>query len=403
MFSFLRDALRVKPYKYLAAVFVSLLFFGCGGSGGGGGGGDDQRALDSYAISFYDAKLDLLDVENIAEGEDIDLDDKAAQFAVSWYTAKSTTPTGGIFTPQSSTNFYAIPSVIEVSNQAELDDVRDNPSGSYLLVKDIALEVGRDGFAAAEGWLPIGSSSASGRFKGIFNGNGHKISGLWINRTGDNIGLFGYVNAGTIKNLGVLIDESRGVKGRSSVGAIAGYIYDSSITNAYSTGNIIATGTAAGGIAGEIRHDSRITDSYSKVNIDGRNQVGGITGYAYSDSNVTNSYSTGSLIGAGSVGGIAGAIGLRSTVTNNAAINQEVNGTSNVNRIVGYLTASNTVSHNFALYTTNITPKGTNGDAGTLKSDADFKTRETYKDDLGWKFGPWEIDGGYPYLYWEDR
>ena len=45
----------------------------------------------------------------------------------------------------------------------------------------------------SQGWLPIGGGSTSS-FSGIFNGNGHTISNLWINRPNPDlfsIGLFG--------------------------------------------------------------------------------------------------------------------------------------------------------------------------------------------------------------------
>ena len=53
-----------------------------------------------------------------------------------------------------------------------------------------------------QGWLPIGTSSSP--FKGTFNGNGHTISGLFINRSStDYVGLFGYIQGATIQNLNI--------------------------------------------------------------------------------------------------------------------------------------------------------------------------------------------------------
>ena len=53
------------------------------------------------------------------------------------------------------------------------------------------------------GWLPIGNDVTP--FTGNFNGAGHKITGLWINRTGDYIGLFGFIDGAVIKNVGVIL------------------------------------------------------------------------------------------------------------------------------------------------------------------------------------------------------
>jgi hypothetical protein len=198
------------------------------------------------------------------------------------------------------------------------------------------------------------------------------------------------------------------VSGHSEVGGIAGRV-SGSITNSYSIGDVSGTDDAVGGIAGEIG-GGIITKSYSIGSVTGYdtndfdgNSAGGIVGYVYGD--VSDN-----LFGA-------------SEVTNNAAINQEVNGSSNVNRIVGYLSGSNTIQNNFALDTM-ITNLGSFSHAtnsayhGTDKSDSDLKSQSTYSDainddglgGLGWSFGndednPWKIDAnkndGYPYLYWQ--
>ena len=51
-------------------------------------------------------------------------------------------------------------------------------------------------------WTPIGNQSQ--KYIGTFDGNGHKISGLYIDSTSNNQGLFGFVDkGGNIKNLGI--------------------------------------------------------------------------------------------------------------------------------------------------------------------------------------------------------
>ncbi|MDR0746521.1 MAG: hypothetical protein LBE89_01370, partial [Helicobacteraceae bacterium] len=159
--------------------------------------------------------------------------------------------------------------------------------------------------------------------------------------------------------------------------------------------------------------------SYSTGNISGTQYIGGIVGEADSGSSITNSYATGDVSGSEKVGGIAGyTYGL--TIENNAAINPSVSASSSdVNKIVGYIYGSPTISNNFALETMSITPNGS-GNAGTTKTIVELKTQSTYESvisgdglgGLGWKFGndalnPWRIDAnkndGLPYLYWENR
>ncbi|MDR1911354.1 MAG: hypothetical protein LBQ52_03280, partial [Helicobacteraceae bacterium] len=128
-------------------------------------------------------------------------------------------------------------------------------------------------------------------------------------------------------------------------------------------------------------------------------------------------YSTGNVSGDEHVGGIAGeVISSSTTIANNAAINQKINESSYVNRIVGDPGYSN-VKNNFALDTMTINGGYSSnvGDlrySGTPKLIDKLTTQETYSADptggLGWKFGndkdnPWKIDegNGYPYLYWQ--
>ena len=97
---------------------------------------------------------------------------------------------------------------IIILTAAELDAVRRNLSGSFRLRADIDLS----GFA---NWQPINN------FTGSFDGNGHTISGLRINRaTTSSIGLFGSINNANIRNLTVELGGD--IFGLSRVGVIAG-------------------------------------------------------------------------------------------------------------------------------------------------------------------------------------
>ncbi|MDR1976920.1 MAG: hypothetical protein LBQ18_08035 [Campylobacteraceae bacterium] len=398
------------------------------------------RNLDRYVVSFYDAGLELLETKVVIAGGSINLNDKKSEYGVEgWHLIKSAIALGENYTPSGSTNFYAEPNVIEISNQTELNAIRDNPSGSYVLTRDIKLEAKGDGFDETWGWEPIGDDTKP--FGGIFNGNSHKISNLWVNKTSgdDYAGLFGCIEGGTIKNLELLINESKGVRGESYVGGIAGKIgFGSVISNSYSIGNVSGTYEAGGiagrvgfdsqiinsfcagsvsgtcnigGIAGYVMSGSKITNAYSKATVNGDSDVGGIAGYVYGDSVISNSYSTGNVNGTNNVGGIAGSVEYSSKVANNAAINQKVVGRYDINRIVGKLNGS-IASNNFALNVMKIEAEGDEGSDGTPKADLYFKTQTTYSNaptfGLGWSFGesdssPWKKDEGYPYLYWEER
>ena len=131
-------------------------------------------------------------------------------------------------------------------------------------------------------------------FNGSFNGNNYTISNLYINRSSTHrIGLFGWVEGSTIKNVGVT-DVS--VTGASSVGSLLGSSYtNSNISNCYSTGNVTGT-DGVGGLVGYNYSNSNISNCYSTGNVTGENYVGGFIGINY-DSNIINCFSTCSVIG----------------------------------------------------------------------------------------------------------
>ncbi len=70
-----------------------------------------------------------------------------------------------------------------IFNAIQLDQVRNflNKSVYFKLMADIDLTEWIADNSPSQGWLPIGNSNLM-RFKGTFDGNGHEITGLVINR-----------------------------------------------------------------------------------------------------------------------------------------------------------------------------------------------------------------------------
>ena len=140
-------------------------------------------------------------------------------------------------------------------------------------------------------WTPIGTTSY--KFAGTFDGQGHTISGLYVNNYNNYVGLFGYANGATIKNVGV-VDSY--ISGYCNVGGICGYGYYSTITNCHNAATVFASvsgsGCRAGGICGYNYYGTAI-NCYNTGNISGNgNSVGGIFGYNYYGT-ATNCYNTG--------------------------------------------------------------------------------------------------------------
>src|SRR4030042_1318555 len=97
-------------------------------------------------------------------------------------------------------------------------------SADFALANDIdASETSIWNWVSAEtceGFTPIGDSSE--KFAGTFDGQGHTISGLTIDRDSDYVGLFGWVETGgPIKD--VTLAEVN-IEGKAYRGALAGYL-----------------------------------------------------------------------------------------------------------------------------------------------------------------------------------
>jgi hypothetical protein len=192
----------------------------------------------------------------------------------------------------------------------------------YKLTANINLSAYGASWNDGKGWIPIGTwldVNNNSPFKGNFDGNKHKVSGLYIN---DNsigfVGLFGYISGGAVQNLGV---EGE-VTGRDAVGGLAGYISDSSITNCYAIG-AVSGANVVGGLVGYISGGS-ITNIYATGTVSGNDRVGGLVGSIVNISSITNSYTTGAVSGNNHVGGIVGFVWTNCNLKNSAALNLSV-------------------------------------------------------------------------------
>ena len=175
-----------------------------------------------------------------------------------------------------------------------------------------------------EGWDPIASdtpSAQASRYQGDFNGNGFTINNMFINRAGDDIGLFGGIHTTTrIESLGV---TNANITGRHYIGILVGASYGA-IVACYTTGSATSTITSGltdtGGLVGLLNTatpPASIHSSYSTASVNSADYVGGLVGRSI-NSAITNSYSTGRVTrtsGSGPyIGGLIG-YGSGNTIT----------------------------------------------------------------------------------------
>jgi len=173
------------------------------------------------------------------------------------------------------------PNAIEISTAQDLDRMRNNMSGSYVLVNDIDLS----SFNSGE-WIPIGTTVLAQEFSGILDGQGYTISNIKITAGHALAGLFGVTSSeAVIKNVGlenIVINIT--VSDSVFAGGFCG-ISGGSIMNCYISGNVSAFAVSGfayvGGISGI--SNGNIENSYINCDVSasaaaGFACAGGITG-----------------------------------------------------------------------------------------------------------------------------
>ncbi len=169
--------------------------------------------------------------------------------------------------------------------------------------------------AEGETWATKENATAWGglaAFKGIFDGDGHTISGLYIKETENNcVGLIFKSYGCTVQNL--TIDNSY-VSGVGHVGAIIGS-EDATATSATTVSNVKVTNTTVTG-----------TSTY----------IGGLVGGAWKDLTISDCDVNATVNGSSTiVGGLIGGVGNKNTTNatiaiSNSTVRGNITGTSNI-------------------------------------------------------------------------
>lgn len=228
----------------------------------------------------------------------------------------------------------------QISNVSELYWFADyvnagNTSANAVLTNDINVnenvldEKGQLNTDTSEflAWEPIGSYS--NRYAGVFDGNSHSISGLYLESENSYQGFIGaLILPGTIKNLGIKESYFNGkqyvgaicamnyatisncynnssVNGQESVGGICGASWgnETAITNCYNTGNVKSVVYYVGGICGS-NLDGTILNCYNSGKVVGHIEAGGICGHNFGK--ITNCYNNGNIDANFYTGGVCG-------------------------------------------------------------------------------------------------
>lgn len=234
------------------------------------------------------------------------------------------------------------------------------------------------------------SMEAVSNFKGIFDGQGHTISGMYVNSDTRDTGLFGITyKTAVIKNLGIANSYVCDGSSKGYAGTIVGVFRGTLLENIYVADTTYVKGAnRIGGITGML---SQSTDrKISKCTFAGTlyassTNVGGILGESYAGTNtVENCLFSGAVISSrtssATTGGIIGnAATTKTNVYDCVSIgNVSVTTTADVGAAIGKIDASKTVIED--VYSTNAITHSTDQDATfTAKAGVTTTTLEKIK------------------------
>jgi hypothetical protein len=319
-----------------------------------------------------------------------------------------------------SITYAEYPDSLGVQTVEQLQCMGRNPTADYTLRSDIDASATEDWYDGA-GFEPVGT------FRGTFDGNGHTVRGLTIDRPEESeVGLFSSVSSdGVIENVelervdvtgnevvGGLVGGTRGevrnssvsgtVAGEKNVGGLVGFNVGGVVTRTLSTADVTANRRNGGGLVG--RNTGEVSLSYADANVRGNTALGGVVGYSVgSKADIRDTYSR-STVNAdiAIVGGIAGENRVGSVLRKSYSAG-ELDATSEVLGVAGSNSGTVVTSYYDA---ESVRGRGSPGEEGI---GARLTTRQMTGDNAelrmeGFDFGnTWIIPGrdSYPVLSWQ--
>lgn len=244
-----------------------------------------------------------------------------------------------------------------ITTDQELQAMSTAPNEDYVLGNDIDASLTSE-WNDNNGFDPIGDSENA--FTGSFDGQGHEITGLTIDRSDEtNVGLFGVI--GEQNSDGGIVEDVRLTNAQVSgdgenidhgTGVLAGSVFGDSTFERVHTDGVVsqASGESAGGLIGVAREgDIEIVRSSSTANViaSESGHVGGLVGYTLDGPTVTESYATGNVVGDERVGGLIG-FSSGSDVSNSYTTGS-VNGNTDVGGLIGLTLNSVSIENTYAV------------------------------------------------------
>ena len=210
--------------------------------------------------------------------------------------------------PAQEGNVYQIGTGAELAWFANDVTVNANYTDKAVLTADISL--------GDYDWTPIGGSTMSKSFQGTFDGQGHTVSGLYINSDATYQGFFGYTKGATVQNVKV-------------------------------EGSVTTTGSYAAGVV-VYANASTVQNCVNRATVRGKQYSGGVVGYASGAAVIDRCGNEGDVTGTGTfTSGVVANASSAATVITNCYNTGHITGTGNVTTIAHAGNASTTVKNCF--------------------------------------------------------
>ena len=153
-----------------------------------------------------------------------------------------------------------------------------------------------------EGWEPINN------FNSTFEGNGHVIKNLYINRDIEEVGLFAKTfKKSIVRNIGLLrgLIHSYSTSSDSASGGLMGS-NRGAVASSYVTGDVSSSGYESGGLVGNNYIGGSIISSYAMGDVSSYYMSGGLVGFNYEEGSIISSYAIGNVSSPYTPGGLVG-------------------------------------------------------------------------------------------------
>jgi PKD repeat protein len=249
-----------------------------------------------------------------------------------------------------------------VTNVTQLQAIEQNLSATYALGDDIDAAATTDWNG---GFDPVGTSGTP--FTGTFDGQGHTIANLTVDRASENyVGLFGH-SEGTISNVSLVEssiignDRTGGLVGESA-GAVSNASANGTVDGSYFTGGLVGYTTGS------------VTASSAAGTVDGFDHTGGLVGWT-TDSGSVSASTAAATVSAITAGGL---VGYHDGSVTTSSASGTVAGTRYDGSYAGGLVGSNSGTVTTSYATGNVTGYTSGGLAGYASSFS--STTDSYWD-----------------------